>query len=154
MTMQKILWPTDFSDRAKQALDHVKSLTSKYDAEIHVLYVIDNPVLHHPEWYGDFEPDHIEKMLAWLNKKARKQLNQICSDHLEGCTDDFRHIAVGDPAQEILKLVEKENIDMVIMSTRGAKAHFRFGSVAEKVIKNATVPVVTIPAARVTATAA
>jgi len=94
MTLQKILWPTDFSDQAKQALDHVKSLTQTYDAEIHVLYVIDNPVLHHPEWYGDFEPEHVEKMLAWLNKKARKQLGQICSDHLEGCPEEFRHIAV------------------------------------------------------------
>jgi nucleotide-binding universal stress UspA family protein len=61
---------------------------------------------------------------------------------------------VGDPAQEILKLVEKEHIDMVVMSTRGAKAHFRFGSVAEKVVKYATVPVVTVPSARETASAA
>ena len=154
MTLQKILWPTDFSDQAKQALDHVKSLTQTYDAEIHVLYVIDTPVLHHPEWYGDFEPDHVEKMLAWLNKKAKKQLGQICSDHLEGCPEEFRHIAVGDPAQEILKLVDKEHIDMVVMSTRGAKAHFRFGSVAEKVVKNATVPVVTVPPGREVASAA
>lgn len=63
MTLQKILWPTDFSDRAKQALNYVKSLTRKYEAEIHVLYVIED-VLHHPEWYGDFEADHIEKILA------------------------------------------------------------------------------------------
>jgi nucleotide-binding universal stress UspA family protein len=37
---------------------------------------------------------------------------------------------------------------MVVMATRGAKAHFRFGSVAEKVVKNAPVPVVTIPPAK------
>jgi nucleotide-binding universal stress UspA family protein len=154
MTLQKILWPTDFSDRARQALDYVKSLTRKYDAEIHLLYVIDNPVLHHPEWYGDFEPDHIEKMLAWLKRKARKQLDQICSEDLEGCSADLRHIAVGDPAREILRTIDQEHIDMVVMSTRGAKAHFRFGSVAEKVVKNATVPVVTVPASGVTATAA
>ena len=148
MTLQKILWPTDFSERANHALAYVNSLTHKYDAEVHVIYVIDNPVLHHPEWYGDFEPDHVKKMLAWLNRKATKQLNKICSDHLEGCPDDARHIAVGDPAQEILKLVENANIDMVVMSTRGSKAHFRFGSVAAKVVQNATVPVVTIPATR------
>ena len=39
----------------------------------------------------------------------------------------------------------QEKIDMIVMATRGAKAHFRFGSVAEKVVKNASVPVVTIP---------
>jgi len=154
MTLQKILWPTDFSDRANQALDYVRSLTRKYEAEIHVLYVIDNPLLNHPEWYGDFESDHIEKMLAWQNQKAKQRLDRICNEQLEGCPYYVRHIAIGDPAQEILKLVDKENIDMVVMSTRGAKAHFRFGSIAEKVVKNATVPVVTIPPAKEAAPAA
>jgi nucleotide-binding universal stress UspA family protein len=154
MTLQKILWPTDFSDRAKQALDYVKSLTRKYEAEIHVLYVIDNPVLHHPEWYGDFESGHVEKMRDWQERRAQKRLDQICSDYLEDCPFYVRHIAVGDPAQEILKLADREAIDMVVMSTRGEKAHFHFGSVAEKVVKNAHVPVVTIPPARETAPAA
>jgi nucleotide-binding universal stress UspA family protein len=153
MTLQKILWPTDFSGRAEQALDYVKSLTRKYESEIHVLYVVED-VLHHPEWYGDFDTDHIEKMQAWAYRKAKQRLEHICSEHLESCPYYVRHIAVGDPAREILKLVKKENIDMVVMSTRGAKAHFRFGSVAEKVVKNAPVPVVTIPAARETAPAA
>lgn len=144
MTLQKILWPTDFSERAGQALDYVKSLTRKYEAEIHVLYVIED-VLHHPEWYGDFDADHIAKILAWDERKARQRLEQICSDHLDDCPYYVRHIAVGDPAQEILKLAEQEKIDMIVMSTRGTKAHFRFGSVAEKVVKHAAVPVVTIP---------
>lgn len=150
MTLQKILWPTDFSDRAKQALDYVKSLTRKYEAEIHVLYVIED-VLHHPDWYGDFEADHIEKILARGKRKARQRLEQICSEYLEDCPFYVRHIAVGDPAREILRLVEKEKIDMIVMSTRGTKAHFRFGSVAEKVVKHASVPVVTVPPIRETA---
>jgi nucleotide-binding universal stress UspA family protein len=153
MTLQKILWPTDFSDRAKQALNYVKSLTRKYEAEIHVLYVIED-VLHHPEWYGDFKADHIEKILSWENRKANQRLEQICHDHLEDCPFYVRHIAFGDPAREILRLVEKENIDMIVMSTRGTKAHFRFGSVAEKIVKHASVPVVTIPPATATAPAA
>lgn len=153
MTLQKILWPTDFSDRAKQALDYVKSLTRKYEAEIHVLYVIEDVRLH-AEWYGDFEADHIEKILARGKRKARQRLEQICSEYLEDCPSYVRHIAVGDPAREILKLAEKENIDMIVMSTRGTKAHFRFGSVAEKVVKHASVPVVTIPPVKESAPAA
>lgn len=150
MTVQKILWPTDFSDRAGQALDYVKSLTRKYEAEIHVLYVIED-VMHHPEWYGDFEAGHIEKMLARAKGKARQRLEQICSEHLEDCPFYVRHVAVGDPAREILRLVEKEKIDMIVIATRGTKAHFRFGSVAEKVVKHASVPVVTIPPVQETA---
>lgn len=54
-------------------------------------------------------------------------------------------MAVGDPAREILKLVDKEKVDLVVMASHGEKANFKFGSVAEKVLKNATVPVTVIP---------
>ena len=81
-------------------------------------------------------------------------MDAVCSEHLEGCPSYVRHIAVGDPAREILKKVEKEKIDMIVISAQGAKAHFRLGSVAEKVIKHAPVPVVTILPARKTAPAA
>jgi nucleotide-binding universal stress UspA family protein len=58
---------------------------------------------------------------------------------------DPKHIAIGDPAQEILKLIEDEKVDMVVMASHGEKGHFRFGSVAEKVLKNSPIPVTTIP---------
>lgn len=145
MDFQKILWPTDLSGSAKQALGYVQSLTEKLQAEIHVMYVIED-LTHHKGWYGDFDKGHIEKIIDWENQKAKERLDDICSKHLENCPLYIKHLAVGDPAQEILKLVAHENIDMVIMSTRGEKGHFSFGSVAEKVVKNAPVPVVTIPA--------
>jgi nucleotide-binding universal stress UspA family protein len=144
MDFQKILWPTDLSGSAQQALHYVQSLTEKYQAEIHVMYVIED-LVHHKGWYGDFEKGHIEKIIEWENKKAKERLDAICSRHLEGCPLYIKHLAVGDPAKEILNLVAKEKIDMVIMSTRGAKGNFSFGSVAEKVVKNSPVPVVTVP---------
>ena len=54
-----------------------------------------------------------------------------------GCPLYVKHIAIGDPAKEILKLAEKENVDWIVMATRGRKGHFRFGSVTD-------VPVVAI----------
>jgi nucleotide-binding universal stress UspA family protein len=57
----------------------------------------------------------------------------------------IKHIAVGDPAREILKLIDKENIDLVVMASQGAQGNFRFGSVTERVLKNSKVPVTTIP---------
>ena len=144
MEMKKILWPTDFSGSAEKALPYVKSLTEKYNTEIHVLYVIED-IAHHKSWYGDFEQSHIDKIIAWEQKTANERLNQICESYLEGCPLYIKHIAVGDPAQEILKLIEKEKIDSVVMANKGQKGHFRFGSVAEKVVKNSPVPVVTIP---------
>jgi nucleotide-binding universal stress UspA family protein len=143
MPIKKILWPTDLSGRAQAALPYVTSLTERYEAEIHVLFVIDDLTAH--RWYGELESDRIDKILEWENKTAKKRLQQLCSDHLSGCPLYIRHVAVGEPAREILKLVEAEKMDMVVMASRGTEGHFAFGSVAEKVVKNSPVPVVTIP---------
>ena len=145
MELKKILWPTDLSGSAEKALPYVTSLTQKYNTEIHVLYVIDD-IAHNKGWYGDFEQSHINKIIEWERKTARKRLDQICSDFLEGCPLYIKHIAVGDPAREILKLIDAEQIDTVVIATRGEKGNFGFGSVAEKVVKHAMVPVLTIPA--------
>jgi nucleotide-binding universal stress UspA family protein len=144
MDVKKILWPTDFSRSAEKALPYVTSLTQKYGAEIHVLYVIED-IAHQKGWYGEFEREKVDKLMEWADKSAKKRLEQVCEKYLEGCPLYIKHIAVGDPAQEILKLIDKEKVDLVVIATSGEKGHFRFGSVAEKVIKNSPVPVTTVP---------
>ncbi len=144
MDVKKILWPTDFSSTAEKALPHVKSLTAQYGAEIHVLYVIED-IAHHAGWYGEFEQKRVEELMAHANKTAAKRLGQICEKYLEGCPLYIKHVAVGDPAREILNLIDKEKVDLVVMSSHGEQGNFRFGSVAEKVLKNSTVPVTVIP---------
>lgn len=142
--VKKVLWPTDFSSSAQKALPYVTSLTMQYEAEIHVLYVIED-IAHHESWYGDFDIAHINKLMQWADKSANKRINQICEKYLDGCPMYVKHIAIGDPAQEILKLIDKEKFDMVVMASKGEKGLFRFGSVTEKVLKNSPVPVTTIP---------
>jgi len=144
MEMKKILWPTDFSKSAAAALPYVNSLTQKFDAEVHVLYVIEDIAKHAP-WYGDFGKEHVDKLREWEQTTAQKHLDDICQRHLDGCRLYIKHVSVGDPAQEILKFIEKEHVDMVVMAKHGTKAHFAFGSVADKVVKHSPVPVVTIP---------
>lgn len=144
MDVKKILWPTDFSPISEKALPHVKSLTQKYGAEIHVLYVIED-IAHHDGWYGAFEEKRIKELMAHASKTATMRLGQICDKYLDGCPLYIKHVAVGDSAKEILKLIEKETVDMVVMASHGEKGNFRFGSVAEKVLKNSPVPVTIIP---------
>jgi len=72
-------------------------------------------------------------------------LNQICEKYLNSCPLYIKHIAIGDPTQEILKLIDKEEIDLVVMASHGSQGKYRFGSVTEKVLKNSAVPVTTIP---------
>ena len=144
MENKKILWPTDLSKNAEQALPYVTSLAEKYETEVHVLYVIEELGYHEP-WYGEFDGSHIEKIHSWEKEKAKERLDEICEKHLEGCPLYIKHIAIGDPAKEILKFIERETVDMVVMATRGRKGHFQFGSVTEKVVKNSPVPVTVIP---------
>jgi nucleotide-binding universal stress UspA family protein len=140
----KVLWPTDFSNSAEKALPYVTSLTQKYQAEIHVLYVIED-IANHESWYGDFDRSRVEKLMEWAEKSATKRLEQVCEKYLNSCPLYIKHIAIGDPAQEILKLIDKEKVDMVVMTSQGEKGHYRFGSVAEKVVKHAPVPVTVVP---------
>ena len=144
MEVNKVLWPTDFSSSAEKALPYVTDLTQKYGAEIHVLYVIED-IAHHDGWYGDFDKSKVDKLMAWADKSAKKRLDQVCEKYLDSCPLYIKHIAVGDPAQEILKLIDKEKVDLVVMASHGSKGNYRFGSVTEKVLKNSPVPVTTIP---------
>ncbi|MCP4022143.1 MAG: universal stress protein, partial [Desulfobacteraceae bacterium] len=143
MEIKKILWPTDFSANAKIALPYVKSLTKQYNAQIHVLYVIQD--IDHKSLFGDFGESRIKELMDYSQQSAEKRLSQICDKYMEGCPLFVRHVAVGDPAQEILKLIKEEKMDMVVMASHGEKGHFPFGSVSEKVMKNSPIPVTTIP---------
>ena len=144
MEVTKVLWPTDFSSSSEKALPYVTSLTQKFQAEIHVLYVIED-IAHHESWYGDFDRTHVDKLMEFAEKSGTKRLEQVCEKYLDGCPLYIKHIAVGDPAQEILRLIDKEKVDMVVMTSHGEKGNYRFGSVTDKVVKNSPVPVTTIP---------
>lgn len=144
MRINKILWPTDFSSNAQKALPFVKSIIREYGAQIHVIYVVENMV-RHESWYDEFGHKNIHQLMALAERSAEKHLDQICDRYLEKCPLYVRHVAVGDPAREILKRIEIEQVDMVVMATHGEKGEFRFGSVAEKVMKNSPVPVTLIP---------
>ncbi|MFO8111164.1 MAG: universal stress protein [Desulfosalsimonadaceae bacterium] len=144
MEIRKVLWPTDFSSSAQAALPYVKSLGTNHDAEIHVLHVIED-IVHHEGWYGEFDGEHIEKLMEKTRKKAGERLDQICERYLEGCRLFIKHVATGDPAAEILKFIKNENIDSVVMAKEGKSGNFSFGSITERVVKHSPVPVTVIP---------
>ena len=144
MEINKILWPTDFSENAGRALPLVTSLAQKYQAEIHILYVLkDYPAFGAS--YGYHDPDDYQKMKDWEKQYAESRLDEICEKFLDACPLYIRHISVGEPAKEILKLIKEEDIDIVIMASRGSESHFDFGSVSERVIKCTDKPTVIIP---------
>ncbi len=146
--IKNILWPTDFSENAASALPFVTSLSEKYGAAVHILYVLKEYV-EFGAAYGDTDPQaDFERMRQWEKETAEKRLDEICENFLSACPLYFRHTAVGDPAQKILEFMEKQDIDVVVMANQGRESHFDFGSVAERVLKCTTVPVLMVPAHR------
>ncbi|MEJ5376934.1 MAG: universal stress protein [bacterium] len=149
--IKKILWPTDLSENSALALPLVTSLSQKYGAQIHLIFVaedIDQVV----NFYGQDHPGPVKEFKEWVMRKATKRMEEICQAELGGCPYYQKRILVGDPAQEILKYVEQEGIDLVVMATHGhgASTHEHrpgqavFGSVSEEVVKNSPVPVLTV----------
>jgi len=146
MKIEKIIWPTDLSENAAQALPYVTSLAQQYQAEIHILYVLKEYVAFGAA-YGDTNPEEdFKRMREWEKETAEKRLDELCEKFLQSCPLYIRHIDVGDPAQKILDLIHKEGADIVVIASRGRESHFDFGSVAERVIRCTDVPVLTVPA--------
>ena len=144
MEIKKILWPTDLSGNAEKALPLITSLSKRFKSEIHILYVMEEFAIHEP-WYGEFGSSHVRKIQEWERLRAGERLDWICEEFLQNCPLYIKHIAIGDPADEILKFIPRESIDMVVMAKQGRRKKFAFGSVTEKVIRNASVPVSVVP---------
>ena len=150
MEIKKILWPTDLSENAAQALPYVASLSEKYQAEIHLVYVVED-VHQFDHFYGDASPVFLKEFQERIIQKGEQYLEKICRNELASCPLYKKHIIVGDPAHEILKFIDKGKMDLVVMATHGhgeetgeGMKHYPFGSVSEKVLKNSPVPVLAI----------
>ena len=142
--ISKILWPNDLSKCSEGALPHVLSIAKQHGARVHVLYVTED-LAHHEPWYGDFDSTHFERVMEWQLKRARDYQAKFCKRHLEGYAAYETHIEVGNPVHKILEFIEARAIDMVVMCRRGKTGDFKIGSVSQKVVANAPVPVVITP---------
>lgn len=142
--IKRIVCPTDFSDFSQRALDHALALARWYGSEVSVLHTIPR-VLMPPEFYPYLQepvtpdPEVRERALAELGRFVRHARE-------DGITAEIR-LEEGDPVEEILKLTERLPGDLVVMGTHGRRGFERWvlGSVAEKVLRMAKCPVLTVP---------
>jgi nucleotide-binding universal stress UspA family protein len=138
--IKKILFPCDLTKNSLKIVPYVLSLADKFDSMIFLLHVLPD----FSKWglpYIPFAIEHNE-----LFQEAEKALDKVCEKHFQDCSDLQRKTVSGDPATEILKTIESEEIDMVIMGTHGRKGleHTIFGSVAENVVKKSSAPVLVV----------
>lgn len=141
----KILFPTDFSRCADQALAHAVFLAEKYEAELHVLHVV--TIFKDQSDIVSNEIADTEKTIRNLEEIAEKQLNKVVdskgSDDMTLITTTKRSISA---APAIMEYSTENNIDLIVMGTHGRRGfgHLLLGSTAEEVVRLSECPVFTI----------
>ena len=141
--IKKILFPLDLTENSSKVLPYVLSISEKYNSQVYLLHVVQDL----NKWGKLYVPHpSMDKFQNEANECAKKEMDKICEKELQSCPNFQKSVVSGDAVDEILKVIESEGIDLLIMGTHGRKGleHVIFGSVAENVVKKSPVPVLTI----------
>ena len=138
MTLTRILLPTDFSDTAQYALDYARELAGRFDATVHLLHVVPDPL----QTLAVEAAPVVSDLAASWTADAERRLEEV---RLDG-PRTVRAVRAGHAFVEILRYAADNAIDLIVMGThgRGPVEHLLLGSVAEKVVRKASCPVLTV----------
>jgi nucleotide-binding universal stress UspA family protein len=145
LKVKKMLFPTDFSRCAGQAITHAVHLAKKYGAEMHMLHAVvlheddpNNPLHHFPE---------MDEIIARLNESIAARMDSEIEANQAVVLNIKKVQRRGiSPATVILEYAEENDVDLIVMGTQGLRGltHFLMGSVAEEVVRLARCPVLTV----------
>ncbi len=135
---KKILCPIDFDENSLTALDAAAEMARASDAMIELLHVV--PIIIQPGG----TPIYVDVYTAEENDSKAKLL-ELAKAHLAGVKYELK-TTVAQPAAAILHAQKETGADVIVMSTHGRRglAHLILGSVAERVVREALCPVLTI----------
>ena len=141
---EKILYPTDFSDVAKKALNFIKQLKGAGAKEVIVLHVVDMRGLETLDWHTASEG--FRKIRKDLEENITKETSSIENELSNVGFEVKIRVEEGIPLREILRLEDEENISIIVLGSHGRSniAEMFLGSVSEKVIRKAKKPVLVI----------
>lgn len=145
VSIHRILFPTDFSEPAMEAQKYAMALADRFGAELHLLHVVA------PEVAMPLPDSTTSWMLPATDLKLlvetaeKRLLQELGSGWTEGCRT--KHTAVvGNAVEEIVKYAKEHEIELIVIGTHGRTglSHLLLGSVAEKLVRLATCPVLTV----------
>ena len=140
-TIKKVLVPIDFSDYSKSALKYAVNFAKLFNAEIVLIYVVE-PVIYPP----DFSMGQIAmpSLNTEWDERAKDELDKLAKSEISTSVKTI--LKTGKPFVEIIETAKEENIDLIIIATHGHTGveHILFGSTAEKVVRKAPCPVLTL----------
>ena len=151
VAIRRILIPTDFSEPALAALDYGRTLAGQFGAELHLLHVVPAAQVG---WATEGTTMNWPRFQEELEADGRAKLAKLGPPADPFFTAATREVVTGTPVDEILAYTAAHGIDLIVMGThgRGLVGHMFLGSVAERVVRRAAAPVLTVHATRLAAT--
>jgi universal stress protein A len=146
MKFKKILCPTDFSDPAEKALKAAADLALDYSSELLVVNVVEPiPTISAAD---TFPLNYLRQYLTEAENASKKQLKELVTKVVPAKIKVRPLVLTGQAAIQIVDLADKKEVDLIVIATQGQTGLKRwvFGSVAEKVIKLTSRPVLIIQA--------
>lgn len=142
-SFEKILVATDFSDCAVEACSYALTLAHKFDASLLVLHVINEPVDLRGFYVPHISFDQLEKEIA---DGAASMLESFCRENIKDFNNYTTAVVSGVPYEEIIRTAQEQNASLIVIGTHGRSGldHLIFGSTAERVVRSAPCPVLTI----------
>jgi len=134
--IRKLLVPHDFSDAADHALQYAVDLASKLGAEIVVVHA----------WQLSAYASPSSDLAKGLEKDLSRDLEKVVAKHLGAGVKIAYALRLGIPYVELCEAAKETGADMIVMGTTGKTGleHFLLGSVAERIVRTAAVPVLTV----------
>ena len=143
MKFKKILFPVDLSETSPKIVPFVTSMAEKFDSKVHILFV----ARAFQYFKGIYVPHpSINKFEDEIAEGARKSLKEYTKKYFKDPESIITAVVKGDAADQIIKYIEAQGIDLLIMGTHGRKGLDKviFGSVAEKLSKTTPVPIMLV----------
>jgi len=144
ISLKRILVPTDFSVTSEVALNYARAFTEAHGASLHLLHVLADPLVYPAtmEWYPIPDTNFRQDM----EKGARDRLESLVSSEDREKLHAVLSVRWGSPFLEIIRYAKTENVDLIVMGSHGLGplGHMLMGSVAEKVVRKAPCPVLTV----------
>jgi nucleotide-binding universal stress UspA family protein len=142
--IRRILAPTDLSENSLPAVRYAVELAETFNAELVLLHVVQDQVLVLPEAVMPTPVAAVD--VSELLAAARTGLASIVADLKLDRLNPKTEVRIGIPADEITTAAKDLNADLLCISTHGRTglAHFFLGSVAEKIVRYAPCPVLTV----------
>ena len=138
-----ILVPIDFSIHSKNALKYAIPMAKQFDASLHLVYVVEPTIYPADLGFGQVVLPGVEDE---LREKGADELRGLIEREIGRKVKASSAVRTGNPHQEILSEAEEKMVDLIVVATHGHSGveHMLFGSTADRVVRRARCPVLTI----------